>query len=249
MASLPKKIAPDPIAEAIFEVRFTSKLEAQMPELVMAELANNPEWRAFKKVRLPIADLPMQIRMQDPNLLYQPMMELQSAETKRIVKLGHNVVSYHALAPYPGWTSFRPALHQTIGLLFDRLEGIEVTRLGLRYINLFRHKEHSVKDIRDLYVTSSVAGTEIGPAINLTYLRTPSERHKAQVRMASPDYISGPDLSGVSMLVDVDVFTPDRLHIQSFESAIDWLEAAHDVEKTEFFTLFTDKMKKELVIE
>ena len=45
MSKTPKKLKADAIAEALFEVRFQCKEAAQLPELVVGKLADNPVWK------------------------------------------------------------------------------------------------------------------------------------------------------------------------------------------------------------
>jgi hypothetical protein len=40
------------------------------------------------------------------------------------------VLSYHLLPPYTGWASFEKELHVAINGLFDKTEGLAVTRIA-----------------------------------------------------------------------------------------------------------------------
>src|SRR5262245_58805243 len=107
MARIPHKLKIDPIAEALWEVRFASN---DIPEVVVGKLASREEWRSFKSQRLPAADIPAALRETDPQLSTQPTLQLQSGDDRRLVKIGSRVISYHALRPYPGWQIFEPEL-------------------------------------------------------------------------------------------------------------------------------------------
>src|SRR5437867_13221948 len=72
---LPIRIAPCPIVEAIFEARFVSPQPwATMPGLLFAHIRE----KYPKQKTLPLAQLPEEIRRQDPALLRQPLIQFLS---------------------------------------------------------------------------------------------------------------------------------------------------------------------------
>ena len=105
MVRIPRKLKNDPIVEALFEVQFTSK---ESWRRLLLEAASRDCWKEFKTVRLPLADFPAAIRDSDPNLIFQPLWQLQAEDGKRVVKFGSRTFSYHALQTYPGWSVFEP---------------------------------------------------------------------------------------------------------------------------------------------
>lgn len=245
MASTPAKLNPDTIAEAICEARFECEDSKSLPELVVGKLAAFSKWQQFAKTRLPISDIPAPIRSQNPDLKNQPSLELRDTDNLRLVKIGSNVLSYHRLAPYPGWDAFKIEIDETIEFLFE-LKDLVCTRIGFRYLNLFTD-EHGVGGVHDLNYEVNVAGQRLTEPQNLNYNKGLSADHVVQVRIASPEFVSGPDVTRVRAMVDVDVFTPKQLGSSTSANVLSWIEEAHDFEKEEFFKLFTDKMKKRLV--
>src|SRR5262245_43763937 len=100
---LPRKLKRDAIVEALLEVRFESTDGLQFPEGVVGRFGSNAAWRGYRQVRLPLSDVPAPLRFQTADMKFLPVMELHEQSGKRIVKFGVNVISFHALAPYPGW--------------------------------------------------------------------------------------------------------------------------------------------------
>ena len=80
MPVLPEKLKNDAIAEAVCEVRFECEESVSLPEIVVGRLAEFETWRDYQKVRLPISDIPVSIRYQDPNLKNQPVLELREEQ-------------------------------------------------------------------------------------------------------------------------------------------------------------------------
>ena len=61
---LPKKLKTDAILEAVFEIRFEPD-PSLVSEILFGRFADADEWRAFRQVRLPAADIPASIRRAD----------------------------------------------------------------------------------------------------------------------------------------------------------------------------------------
>ena len=130
---LPIHIAPCPIVEAIFETRFVSPQPwATMPGLLFAQIREKyPEQKS-----LPVAQLPEELRRQDPVLMLLPLIQFLSDNF--LIQLGPRVVSLVTKPnAYPGWS----AIEQELKWLLERLKAAgfvgETERLGARYIDFF----------------------------------------------------------------------------------------------------------------
>ncbi len=130
---LPIHIAPCPIVQAIFEVRFVSAQPwATMPGLLFAQIREKyPEQK-----NLPQAQLPEEFRRQDPTLMHLPLIQFLSDSF--LIQLGPRVVSLVTKPnAYPGW----PGIEQELKWLLERLNTAgfvgESERLSARYIDFF----------------------------------------------------------------------------------------------------------------
>src|SRR5215831_19443967 len=135
---LPKKLKKDAILEAICELRFET---GELDELVVGRLSENAPWESFTRIRLPLSDFPPPLRKADANLRYQPLVELRDPNSPRLVKIGSNVISAHVMAPYCGWTAYRPHLYEVLNVLFKKFQ-VRLQRIGLRYINAITPRDH-----------------------------------------------------------------------------------------------------------
>lgn len=244
MAS-PKKLKKDGIIEALFEVRFTSPA---IPEILVARLAGEISTLAtgMSIERTPLADLPAPMRRADPNLTYQPTFQLRAGDGRRIARIGDNVVSWHVLAPYPGWAVFKPEITQLLERVHKSVQDIRTVRAGFRYLNFLNGADHLIDGIKDLTLDVTIKGQVIDYPIVVNYNRDLKD-HRITTRIASPEFITPPQ-QNVSLLVDVDVHTdgretPDLNHLP------EWVDQAHDLLKDEFFTLIKPEILKELVEE
>lgn len=245
MSGLPKKLKRDAIAEAICEVRFECEESSSVPEIVVGRLAEFQEWREFIKKRLPASDIPAPIRASNPDLRNTPILQFSESSGSKRVKIGWNVLSFHRLAPYPGWSVFESEIKMSLDFLFSSFKDFKANRLGFRYVNIFTEKDHGVKSVSALNYSVCVAGLELAEPQNLNYQRIRSDKHIVQVRVASPEYVSGS--RELRALVDLDVFTAAGVEILDADSAHEWIREAHIYEKEEFFMLFTEDMKNRLV--
>jgi uncharacterized protein (TIGR04255 family) len=247
MAPPPKKLTNDSIAEAICEVRFECEESTSLPEIVVSRLAEFEPWRQFEKLRLPVSDIPASLRSQVPDFKNQPLLTLKEQSGGRLAKIGANVVSYHRLAPYPGWYVFQGEIDRSLHYLFSSFHAFKATRLGFRYVNIFTAQRHGVRSVADLNYSVQLAGKDFHAPQNLNYRLVRSDDHIVQVRIASPEFVSGSTTQTIQALADLDVFTPQHFEITDVDAATKWVEDAHIYEKEEFFKLFTEEMTKALV--
>jgi uncharacterized protein (TIGR04255 family) len=94
--------------------------------------------------------------------------------------------------------------------------------------------------------TFSVSGNELNAPQMLSFERKHGPHHTAMVRIASPNFVLGPQLKPFSALIDVDVYTADDFEEIEPESIKTWFCGAHKFEKEEFFGLLTDQKIEEL---
>lgn len=235
MTRIPRKLKNDPIIEALFELRFTS---SDIPEVVVGKLASWEQWKGFASQRLPLADIPVTMREQDPNLIHQPVLQLQRNDGKRLVKIGPRAISYHALPPYPGWALFEPELSSCTERLFSTLADVTATRFGFRYLNALT-KTHLIESLRDLNFDIRLAGQTLECPFNLNYQRSWTPKHESIVRIASKEFVQNP-AEGLAAIVDVDIFTPPEFRTTAGTEAHGWVSEAHDIEKKEFFNLLPE---------
>jgi uncharacterized protein (TIGR04255 family) len=234
---LPKKLKKDAILEAICELRFETD---ELDELVVGRLSENAPWESFTRIRLPLSDFPAPLRKADANLRYQPVVELRDPNSPRLVKIGSNVISAHVMAPYCGWTEYRPHLHEVLNVLFKKFQ-VRLSRIGLRYINAITPNDHHIGDIGSLTLQIKIDHERLQIPFTLAYVKEEGDINSI-VKVASPKLVTGASLPPEFVaLIDVDVSTPDSFPIDDAQVAKDWLERAHTREKEEFFRLWPEQ--------
>lgn len=243
---LPSRLKEDGIEEALFEVRF---LAACLPEIVLGRLADLDEWREFSRSSLPVNNLPPPLRRSDPNIQFNPLIELRSRDGATLVRIGENVVSFHRLRPYCGWSIFQTELGRAIDGLFSRVDAVRVKRMGLRYVNAMSKGRHLIAGIKDLRLKVSAGEAELIEDVNLNYQLRLGEEHLAMVRVAAPSFVAGPIPPESTVFIDIDVFTPQHFETRDQRDVSNWIERAHDYEKEQFFRLIPDTLLQQLIAE
>jgi uncharacterized protein (TIGR04255 family) len=242
MENLPQKISPDAIVEALVEFRFVTK---EMPEIVMGRLIDAKLWEGFAQKRLPTADIPQPIRMNDPSFRFQPLFELQKMEANRLVKIGPDVLSFHVTGSYPGWSTLRMEIERVIEVLLEKVKIVEFSRVGLRYINVFYPNDHFIQSLADTSISFAVADSELTSPVAISYNRFLGEC-VVLTRVATPEFVIGALRPGFSMICDIDVFTTEGLALKTREEVMPWIEKAHTAEKQEFFTILPQQIVQKL---
>jgi len=241
----PKRLKQDAIIEALCEIRF--KTDA-VPEVVVGRLSD--AWEYTNQTRLPTADIPNPIRMQDPNLKHTPVLQLNLKDPEHLVKVGSNVISYHVLNNYCGWNLFHQKLKGLCDVLFEKIPNIEVTRIGFRYLNAVTSTKHGIKSFHDLNLELKVDSIPITGSTNINYINQYGPQHVAMTRIASIEFVEGGHLPKNTVgFIDIDISTPINFSSKSQKEVFRWIDDAHDYEKLSFFKLIPKKQLDKIVAE
>lgn len=248
MQQIPNKLKEDSIIEALCEVRFSCR---ELTEIVVGRLGDCESWRAFNAQRLPLANIPEAIKAADSNLKFQPIFELRSSDGIRRVRIGGNVISFHisGAGNYCGWNKFEPQLESLFRCLFEKLNEVSVSRLGFRYVNALRETKHLISSVNNLNINITADETSIDGHVNLNYLIKNDDSHQTMTRIASPFFVQGALPPETSIVIDIDVTTPDGLIIKNAEDVVAWTRTAHKFEKEAFFKLIPQNVLKQIVEE
>lgn len=235
-STLPNRIEPDAIAEALLEIRFE---QSSLPEIFYGRMFDSQRWkgRLGKPTRTGAEKIPEQFRSADPNLKFAPIFHASGTDNN-LLRLGPHAASYHQRAPYPGWARFRPELENLVRAVFETADDVQISRLGFRYVNALSVRAHGIATAADLDMEVSIAGDKISDALNLNAEFDVGRETKVTIRVATRSFVQGDIPEDTSVVVDVDVYSEMMNPITDSESVMDWIDFAHEVEKREFFHLF-----------
>ena len=213
------------------EVRFASQ---ELPEVLLGRLLSSPITKGLEPVRLPQADIPYSAREADPNLRYQPCYQL--AFENELIRLGTGAISYHVLAPYPGWDRFFSRAEELLRGTLRSCGQIELERCGLRYINALTADGHGVSSVDDLNLAVMLGNEELAD-VSISFLAPDNANTETVVRVASARHVEGDFPASATFAVDLDVRTKGEISAWNIDQVLQWLQVARDVKNRHFFKL------------
>lgn len=233
---LPTRLAIEPLAEVIFEVRFQSAVSSVgslLPGLLFQTFRS--QYKSISK--LPVASLPSELLDNDANLRYSPHTQLVGDGFT--MQLGSRVASLAHQPPYVGWTAFKARIGEFT-------EALSKTQL------IDRIERFSIKttDLLPLEIAPSLDALEVEIKLPTGRLATEPTHLRTECRqggfttilqaMSPADMvrIGSPKQRGV--VLDIDVIRVEGLE-NFWNDAPTLLEEAHQVAKHLFFKL----LKKE----
>lgn len=136
--TLPKKLNKGPLADAVFEIRFSSSTPASsiLPGLFFAKVEEPAEWRSES---LPVSEIPSQFRNADPNLRYQPLMRLHW--NNFIILISDTALGVQFKTPYPGWIQFKEQIIKAINILIGTKIVQNIERYSIKYVDIIEGKD------------------------------------------------------------------------------------------------------------
>lgn len=228
--NLPIKIEKCPIVDAILEIRFTSNIYSSA---VFGLIYNVLKEKYPNIEKLPILQLPEELREKDPSLRFKP--SYKAANEDFTIQIGPGVFAISSNIPYVGWEKFSSEIESNLNSIF-KLDVIKkVHRLGLRYINyfdvdIFKNIKMQVQinnEVRDLKKT--VFRTELQ---NNNFLNT------LQIANNAKNTVNGKE--SIGSILDIDTFKDFNDNESFSENFMDLIHEAHQEEKKLFFKLFTE---------
>ena len=225
----PSKLNPDPIINASVEFRFNATVSNEAVLGVFLVHAGD-EYSNFQK--LPIADIPAEMRNSDPNLKYAPWFQLVHDDYR--LQLGPNVLSISNPIKYKGWNSnFYPFVCKITKLLKKSNLIKEYTRLGLRYVDFFKGDifEHTTISIKCNDKPLKAKQTSI--SFTKSYNNV-----EARVNITNKAMVTIDNKQSMGSVIDTDTYIlstkllePDELNKE--------INSMHDIASDVFFNLLT----------
>ncbi len=153
--TLPTKLKAEPLIDAIFECRLTTKenipLSGIFPGILFSSI---DEEKSLE--RLPQYDIPEFIRKNEPNMKYLPLIRVKLLDYN--ILIGDHSISISCTLPYKGWKSFKEKITSVLSILIDNDIVESVERFSIKYIDLI--EADSVKEQVELVNVSLSIGDE-----------------------------------------------------------------------------------------
>jgi uncharacterized protein (TIGR04255 family) len=243
MPNLPTRLKKDCILEVIVEMQFDVE---EQTEIVVGRLVDCPDWASYTKHRTPISDIPVQIRLSDPAMRHQPLFDLRSEDGLFAVKIGSHALSVHNMAGYVGWENYSPLVKNALHYMIEKLPGVVVKRVGLRYINATTKEDHKIGSIEQLNVNVTLGEEALADDLSVNFIKRLSENVNVITRIATPRLVDGPIPESATTFIDIDVYSGSGWSSSSEEEISSWIDNAHIAEKEQFFNILLEEVVNEL---
>ena len=185
-----------------------------------------------------ITNLPIEVRNVDNNLLYQPYYRVQIDNW--IISIGPRTLVFSNKRPYIGWKSYKGFVIKTLDMIVDAGIIKQVTRVGLRYVNVINRSLFNDTRIK-VQVDDDVL-TDEETTLHTT-MKDPNGffigLHLNNNVMVSVNN----EKARCSSLIDIDVFHHQEYNADTFKKFLEGvLEESHTIEKERFFKLLIPEL-------
>jgi len=232
---LPTKLLQSPITDTTIEIRFSSDYPA---DAVFGIIYKNIQRDFSKPKKMPILELPDEVRSNDPSLLFQPYYRLLNNDY--ILQIGPRMVS---LSPktYPGWTTFHHYTTDIFENILSAQVAVKIERIGLRFINSFTNQNI----LSDLNISLQILGKPHNDSA--TYIRTiiEEERFASTLQIASNANFTKENKSVKGSIIDIDTYLTSLVDA-NIEAIKEPINDAHSIAKNLFFGLLSDQLLQKL---
>jgi uncharacterized protein (TIGR04255 family) len=224
--SLPIKINPCPIKEAVFQIKFD--MPEIYPEIFYSQILllfrnENPDKTA---IRADHSGIPDELRNKNPHIKYLPDFVYDFAPYQ--FEFGRNTLIWKLKSEYLGFSDWQAFIQSKNRQLMDIIREAENVSFGLRYINLLPLYDLSATNIQLLF-----DGKEyFRKNVNVRYLDM-IDAYRTNVQIAS---------TANDLYIDIDIILEKISEKISSELLSEKLEEMHQIEKKIFF----DLLKKEI---
>ena len=175
-------------------------------------------------------------------------VRLVTADGKRMVSVGHDVMSVHMLRPYQdpnrpdkhGWDEFLPRISEALDAYWEVAEPTKISRIGVRYINkiVIPQKRARLQD----YLRLTLPRVSGLPQSVGNFLVRVEYVYPDNVRLGLTQGLAPSAPEGLSLLVDLDVVWQHHEGIDK-AAGIHKLVKLRDLERNAFDALITDKAR------
>lgn len=242
---LPTRLEFQVIVEALFEIRFAPQqgVADLLPGILMQVFDEKP-----RVERLPLADIPHQVRLKQPELAEQPLIRL--IWNSHSLYIGDGLLGIGCSLPYPGWGAFKEIISKVIGLGFLRQIIPSPKRFSLKYVDFLPDSKFSGIDKKlnwDVVVAGeSIVDSPISFRSEKTFndyvclfeVHSPAQVNINGVDILKSDY-------GLILSFDLIKNIDENLGWENFLNIFSQnLEFLHDEGKRKFFNCLSPEVNK-----
>lgn len=223
----------DPIVEATFEIRFSCKNPA-ISSLLLGAITNSQLGNVYENVeRLNVADIPLPIRRQDPNLRYAAEYRLSTERSSIII--GNAVVGVNVQRKYPGGAEFLKKINEVLKVVHSHSKLMAVQRVAFRYINLVEPENGSANDFDAINFEGTLIDRDLREQQTFLQVELNDGGYSHNVKLTNRSEVTNTKTNEThrGLLLDIDTSTTENLD-DFWNSSADLLKKLRDSERSVF---------------
>jgi len=228
---LPTNLGKCPIIEAFVEVHFKTEMVADAVfGLVYGALKND-----YPNVtKLPIAQLPDEIRKASIELRRKPCYQLRGADDRFLIQIGPDVLTITNINSYLGWKDFQKFYRN----VWEKIVGVgvitEIERIGVHYINFFKQNVFENTKIKIRLIENELGSEE-------TFLRSCLTKgaYQTNINITNRGVIKKPDGMITGSVIDIEAACKGEM-ARSVDQLPANIENTRLVAKDLFFSLLNE---------
>lgn len=232
-----------PIIDALIEIRFSTSLFPNAVFGLIYEALREDYPNEVEK--LPILQLPDQLREQDPNLRFKPHYKIEN--DRFILQIGPDVLTVSSKTPYPGWDAFEAHVFYILDKVIKKGIITKVVRLGHRYINFF-----SGDILSKLNLEFSLCNGSYKPLSTTIQTETKDGDFTNMIQLSNCVTLEKDQVTAQGSIIDIDTyrFFKDLSFTESYsgfsEAYKGSINVAHQTGKKLFFSLLNEDLLNSL---
>ena len=235
---LPKKLNKEPLIDAVFEIRFQSDAPASsiLPGVLFAKLDGE------KKIeKLPVSQLPEQVRTSDPHLRYAPVIRI--VWNNFTLMISDNGMAVGCILPYPGWTLFMQSILELVDHLASSGIVKSVERYSLKYVDIIP-ADSLAEQVSAVNLKLTVGNHELKGEFFQVRVDVPIGDYLNIVMInssANAVLLSGEQRAGVAVDIDTILNIDGKDIGEIIPSISDNLQSMHDLNGELFFNCLKEE--------
>lgn len=232
----------DPIIEAVFDIRFNCNNPA-IASMLLGVFRSGDFHGRFRQVeRLPVSDMPLAMRDNDPQLRFQPELRLHGEQ--EVLMLGPHNFGYAIQRPYIGWSQFNSRITELLSSIKTLDEDIQVERVAFRYINLIPSTNDQVNEFDVIRFNGALGPFDLSKENSYIKIEVPDGelKHIIQVKNKASivDSRNQEELTG--LVLDID--SSKSVDLENFwDNFEDTITSIRDAERQ----LFEDIVEEDVI--
>lgn len=236
--NLPTKLLKGPLVDVTFEVRFdtTLPLSSVLPGHLFGHLGG------ISIERTPHAEIPQQIRDNEPALQFMPLVQLNT--TGYVIGVSDKSLQVSCVLPYLGWAHFKAKIVEVLQCVNQLSVVGSVVRYSLKYTDILSN-EFMAHSSDYLSASLSIGGHEIDVATSILQVQIAEGGaiNLLQIRGSVEVKVIETGLSKTGILLDIDsIRQVEKVHLLEFinKHSSD-LDSLHYINKKIFFDCLSPK--------